>query len=65
MLCLTCGHAFPLQADDDQQGICLRLMGRTLELSLQYSIFGSDEEIEIEYNINYCPSCGRNLRKEE
>lgn len=43
-------------------GIDLCVDGSTLNLTLEYMLFGSGEDIEIWYEINYCPMCGRDLR---
>lgn len=43
-------------------GIDLCVDESTLNLTLEYMLFGSGEDIEIEYCIRYCPMCGRDLR---
>ena len=42
-------------------GIDLFVDESTIKLTLEYMLFGSGEDIEIEYNISYCPMCGRDL----
>lgn len=42
-------------------GIDLFVDESAIKLTLEYMLFGSGEDIEIEYNISYCPMCGRDL----
>ena len=42
-------------------GIDLFVDESPIKLTLEYMLFGSGEDIEIEYNISYCPMCGRDL----
>lgn len=44
-----------------EDGIDLFVDESAIKLTLEYMLFGSGEDIEIEYNINYCPMCGRDL----
>ena len=42
-------------------GIDLFVDESTIKLTLEYMLFGSGDDIEIEYCISYCPMCGRDL----
>lgn len=60
-MCEHCekGRIMPaIRARDD---IDLCVAGSALIACVSYALFGDGETIEVEYDINYCPMCGRDL----
>lgn len=61
-MCEYCEKARSLDAVRRTGGIDLCVAGAVLNLTVEYSIFDEGEIREIEYDVNYCPMCGRDLR---
>lgn len=60
-MCEYCKNGMALTPIKRIDGIDLYVEGSAIISNVEYMIFGDGGDVETEYDINYCPMCGRKL----
>lgn len=62
-MCEYCEKGRPLTPIAGGEDVELSIAGGTINLLIEYVMFGEGGSVETEYDIDYCPMCGRKLNE--